>query len=181
MNFTAENICKWALENREMLIRWLRPHGGKSLLLNNELKKGPALLIFIPYNPLAEIHPLLDEVSEIIFFFFTSKILKLESCSQGSEYNCDRYLILPHCSKYLVLFKTTFSSQLPHTGLHPTQCAFVSLNSCLEQASNSSLTSSFLWWVQCKRCTASCVLSTPFCFSSPVFPEVLVQRRMDLL
>jgi len=70
MNYTAENICKWALENREMLIRWLRPHGGKSLLLNNELKKGPALLIFIPYNPLAEVHPLLDEVSEIIIFYF---------------------------------------------------------------------------------------------------------------
>lgn len=67
MNYTAENICKWALENREMLIRWLRPHGGKSLLLNNELKKGPALLIFIPYNPLAEIHPLLDEVSEMLW------------------------------------------------------------------------------------------------------------------
>ncbi|XP_074409250.1 thioredoxin domain-containing protein 11 isoform X1 [Zonotrichia albicollis] len=65
MNFTAENICKWALENREMLIRWLRPHGGKSLLLNNELKKGPALLIFIPYNPLAEIHPLLDEITKV--------------------------------------------------------------------------------------------------------------------
>ncbi|XP_071426876.1 thioredoxin domain-containing protein 11 [Pithys albifrons albifrons] len=65
MNFTAENICKWALENREMLIRWLRPHGGKSLLLNNELKKGPALLIFIPYNPLAEIDPLLDEITKV--------------------------------------------------------------------------------------------------------------------
>ncbi|XP_065500838.1 thioredoxin domain-containing protein 11 isoform X1 [Caloenas nicobarica] len=65
MNYTAENICKWALENREMLIRWLRPHGGKSLLLNNELKKGPALLIFIPYNPLAEIHPLLDEITKV--------------------------------------------------------------------------------------------------------------------
>ncbi|KAM6299357.1 thioredoxin domain-containing protein 11 isoform 1-T1 [Aegotheles albertisi] len=65
MNYTAENICKWALENREMLIRWLRPHGGKSLLLNNELKKGPALLIFIPYNPLAEIHPPLDEITKV--------------------------------------------------------------------------------------------------------------------
>lgn len=77
MNFTAENICKWALENREMLIRWLRPHGGKSLLLNNELKKGPALLIFIPYNPLAEIHPLLDEVSEIISFYFRNTICEV--------------------------------------------------------------------------------------------------------
>ncbi|XP_069726706.1 thioredoxin domain-containing protein 11 isoform X2 [Phaenicophaeus curvirostris] len=65
MNYTAENICKWAIENREMLMRWLRPHGGKSLLLNNELKKGPALLIFIPYNPLAEIHPLLNEITKV--------------------------------------------------------------------------------------------------------------------
>lgn len=62
INYTAENIYKWALENRETLLRWLRPHGGKSLLLNNELKKGPALFVFIPFNPLAESHPLIDEV-----------------------------------------------------------------------------------------------------------------------
>ncbi|XP_074821545.1 thioredoxin domain-containing protein 11 isoform X2 [Natator depressus] len=65
MNYTAENICKWALENREIFIRWLRPHGGKSLLLNNELKKGPALFLFIPFNPLAESHPLLDEITKV--------------------------------------------------------------------------------------------------------------------
>ncbi|XP_074136662.1 thioredoxin domain-containing protein 11 isoform X2 [Sminthopsis crassicaudata] len=65
MNYTAENIYKWALENREMLVQWLRPHGGKSLLLNNELKKGPALFLFIPFNPLAESHPLLDEITEV--------------------------------------------------------------------------------------------------------------------
>ncbi|XP_067407428.1 thioredoxin domain-containing protein 11 isoform X2 [Emydura macquarii macquarii] len=65
MNYTAENICKWALENRETLIRWLRPHGGKSLLINNELKKGPALFLFIPFNPLAENHPLLDEITKV--------------------------------------------------------------------------------------------------------------------
>ncbi|XP_066130940.1 thioredoxin domain-containing protein 11 isoform X2 [Saccopteryx bilineata] len=65
INYTAENICKWALENREILLRWLRPHGGKSLLLNNELKKGPALFLFIPFNPLAENHPLIDEITEV--------------------------------------------------------------------------------------------------------------------
>ncbi|XP_032098636.1 thioredoxin domain-containing protein 11 isoform X1 [Sapajus apella] len=65
LNYTAENICKWALENRETLFRWLRPHGGKSLLLNNELKKGPALFLFIPFNPLAESHPLIDEITEV--------------------------------------------------------------------------------------------------------------------
>ncbi|XP_030653701.1 thioredoxin domain-containing protein 11 isoform X1 [Nomascus leucogenys] len=65
LNYTAENICKWALENQETLFRWLRPHGGKSLLLNNELKKGPALFVFIPFNPLAESHPLIDEITEV--------------------------------------------------------------------------------------------------------------------
>ncbi|NWI59794.1 TXD11 protein, partial [Calyptomena viridis] len=93
MNYTAENICRWALENREMLIRWLRPHGGKSLLLNNELKKGPALLIFIPYNPLAEMHPLLDEVT------FDSSVtdahLKLSETFSITKYPCCNTVVLP--------------------------------------------------------------------------------------
>ncbi|XP_055963406.1 thioredoxin domain-containing protein 11 [Sorex fumeus] len=65
LNFTAENIYQWAQDNRETLVRWLRPHGGKSLLLHNELRKGPALLIFTPFDPLAESHPLLDEITAV--------------------------------------------------------------------------------------------------------------------
>ncbi|MEE6498369.1 hypothetical protein FKM82_003053 [Ascaphus truei] len=65
MNFTASNICKWALDNRETFLRWLRPHGGKSLLLNNELKKGPALFMFIPFSPLSDEQPLLGEITEM--------------------------------------------------------------------------------------------------------------------
>ncbi|XP_062820666.1 thioredoxin domain-containing protein 11 [Anolis carolinensis] len=65
MNYTAENVWKWALENGESLVRWLRPHGGKSLLLSNELKKGPALFLFLPFDPLAEHQPLVEEVSEL--------------------------------------------------------------------------------------------------------------------
>uniref|UniRef100_A0A8C5YWZ6 Thioredoxin domain containing 11 n=1 Tax=Marmota marmota marmota TaxID=9994 RepID=A0A8C5YWZ6_MARMA len=65
LNYTAENIYKWASENRETLFRWLRPHGGKSLLLHNELKKGPALFLFLPFDPLAESHPLIDEITEV--------------------------------------------------------------------------------------------------------------------
>lgn len=66
MNYTAENVCKWALENRESFIRWLRPHGGKSLLLNNELQKGPALFLFFPFDPLADSQPLVEEVSDTL-------------------------------------------------------------------------------------------------------------------
>ncbi|XP_042196882.1 thioredoxin domain-containing protein 11 isoform X2 [Callorhinchus milii] len=67
LNFTAVNLYTWAFENRETFIRWLRPHGGKSLLLNNELKKGPALLLFLPFNPLHESQPLMDEIKEVAF------------------------------------------------------------------------------------------------------------------
>nr|XP_033818927.1 thioredoxin domain-containing protein 11 isoform X2 [Geotrypetes seraphini] len=65
LNYTAQNICNWAFENRETLLRWLMPHGGKSLLMNNELKKGPALILFIPFNPLSENDPLLAEITEV--------------------------------------------------------------------------------------------------------------------
>ncbi|XP_013925551.1 PREDICTED: thioredoxin domain-containing protein 11 [Thamnophis sirtalis] len=71
LNFTAENVWKWALENRETFLRWLRPHGGKSLLLYNELKKGPALFLFLPFDPLAESHPLLDEISQLALEYKT--------------------------------------------------------------------------------------------------------------
>ncbi|XP_078096883.1 thioredoxin domain-containing protein 11 isoform X2 [Mustelus asterias] len=65
LNFTAVNVYSWAFENRETFIRWLRPHGSKSLLLNNELKKGPALLLFFPFSPLAKKQPLMEEVTEV--------------------------------------------------------------------------------------------------------------------
>ncbi|NXC18502.1 TXD11 protein, partial [Corythaeola cristata] len=47
---------------------------------------------------------------------------------QGSELNCDRYLILFHCSKYSLLFKNTFSqailSHLPYSGFLPHNITF---------------------------------------------------------
>ncbi|XP_069590148.1 thioredoxin domain-containing protein 11 isoform X1 [Ranitomeya imitator] len=76
-NFTATNLFKWALDNRERLLHWLRPHGGKSLLLNNELKKGPALFIFIPFDPLADEQPLLDEIMEVV--------LRYSRCTPSQE------------------------------------------------------------------------------------------------
>ncbi|KAG2455531.1 TXD11 protein, partial [Polypterus senegalus] len=65
LNFTSENICKWAYENLELFYRWLRPHGGKSRLMDKELKKGAALLVFLPFDPLAESQPQIDEVADI--------------------------------------------------------------------------------------------------------------------
>ncbi|MGH0114760.1 UNVERIFIED_CONTAM: hypothetical protein FKN15_046555 [Acipenser sinensis] len=65
LNFTSENICRWALEHRERLVRWLRPRGGKSRALEQELRKGAALLIFLPFDPMAPSQPLVEEVAEI--------------------------------------------------------------------------------------------------------------------
>ncbi|XP_070617595.1 thioredoxin domain-containing protein 11 isoform X1 [Erythrolamprus reginae] len=77
LDATAESVWKWALENQETFLRWLRPHGGKSLLLYNELRKGPALLLFLPFDPLAESHPLLDEISKLA--------LEYRSCNGGQQ------------------------------------------------------------------------------------------------
>ncbi|XP_041431961.1 thioredoxin domain-containing protein 11 isoform X2 [Xenopus laevis] len=102
MNFTAANICKWALDNRENLIYWLRPHGGKSLLLHNELKKGPALFMFIPYNPLAEKQPLLHEIAEVA--------LQYNSCSKSLPVNDD------HDQKQVQDRKTSSDTDSHNTG-----------------------------------------------------------------
>ncbi|XP_042294301.1 thioredoxin domain-containing protein 11 isoform X2 [Sceloporus undulatus] len=86
MNYTAENVWKWALDNRETFVRWLRPHGGKSLLLNNELKKGPALFLFLPFDPLAENHPLIDEISKLALEYnWCNKSQDTEQGASGSQ------------------------------------------------------------------------------------------------
>lgn len=51
-NFTSEGICSWVFEHRETVLQWLAPTGAKSRLLEQELTKGPALLLFLPHNPL---------------------------------------------------------------------------------------------------------------------------------
>ncbi|XP_039224011.1 thioredoxin domain-containing protein 11 [Crotalus tigris] len=105
LNFTAENVWKWALENRETFLHWLRPHGGKSLLLYNELKKGPALFLFLPFNPLAESHPLLDEISQLALEYKSCKLqgggpsvaagLHLPTAESASSPPCCNTVLLP--------------------------------------------------------------------------------------
>ncbi|XP_060755336.1 thioredoxin domain-containing protein 11 isoform X2 [Neoarius graeffei] len=52
-NFTPENICNWVYENKESIITWIQPIGQKSHTLEVELRKGPALLVFLPQSPLS--------------------------------------------------------------------------------------------------------------------------------
>lgn len=74
-NFTAEDVCDWVYENRESLVHWIQPTGAKSYSLEAELLKGPALLTFLPHNPL-QANQLLTQVSELA--------LRYHSCC-GSE------------------------------------------------------------------------------------------------
>lgn len=61
-NFTSEAICSWVFEHRETFLQWLQPPGTKSRLLEQELTKGPALLLFLPHNPLGS-NPIVHQVS----------------------------------------------------------------------------------------------------------------------
>ncbi|XP_043114082.1 thioredoxin domain-containing protein 11 isoform X3 [Puntigrus tetrazona] len=63
-NFTAQAVCDWVFENRESVIHWIQPTGGKSYSLEVELQKGPALLTFLPHNPLTA-NQLLSQVSAV--------------------------------------------------------------------------------------------------------------------
>ncbi|XP_076839004.1 thioredoxin domain-containing protein 11-like isoform X2 [Brachyhypopomus gauderio] len=65
-NFTPEAICDWVYENRENVIHWILPMGTKSYSLEAELHKGPALLTFLPHNPLRASQQLLSEVADIV-------------------------------------------------------------------------------------------------------------------
>ncbi|KAJ0051133.1 hypothetical protein NL108_014609, partial [Boleophthalmus pectinirostris] len=52
LNFTSEAICSWVFQHYESVLQWLQPPGTKSRLLERELLKGPALLLFLPHDPL---------------------------------------------------------------------------------------------------------------------------------
>uniref|UniRef100_A0A8C6SY13 Thioredoxin domain containing 11 n=1 Tax=Neogobius melanostomus TaxID=47308 RepID=A0A8C6SY13_9GOBI len=64
LNFTSEAICRWVFEHYQSVIQWLQPPGTKSRLLEEELSKGPALLLFLPHDPLgSQPSALLQQVS----------------------------------------------------------------------------------------------------------------------
>lgn len=63
-NFTSESICNWVFEHHEDILQWLQPPGTKSRLLERELNKGPALLLFLTHNPLgSSSNPVLQQVN----------------------------------------------------------------------------------------------------------------------
>lgn len=92
-NFTSDAICSWVFEHRETVLQWLQPPGTKSRLLERELTKGPALLLFLPHNPLgSEPDPVLQQVADVA--------VRYHSCDISSRVkgHCCRSLLLPESS-----------------------------------------------------------------------------------
>ncbi|XP_076585510.1 thioredoxin domain-containing protein 11 [Chaetodon auriga] len=82
-NFTSEAICRWVFEHHETVLHWLQPPGTKSRLLEYELTKGPALLLFLPHNPLGSSpSPILQQVADIA--------LRYHSCDNSNHSSLDK-------------------------------------------------------------------------------------------
>ncbi|XP_030635779.1 thioredoxin domain-containing protein 11 isoform X2 [Chanos chanos] len=98
-NFTAEELTGWVFEHRETLLHWLQPNGAKSHTLEEELQKGPALLMFLPHNPLGANHELLT-VADVA--------VRYHSCCRSSvpgaslDHPAPPSVILPQCGSTLL-------------------------------------------------------------------------------
>ncbi|KAI4876498.1 hypothetical protein NFI96_028172 [Prochilodus magdalenae] len=102
-NFTAEDICNWVYENRESFIHWIQPIRAKSYSLEAELHKGPALLTFLPHNPLAANHQLLSEVADVALRYHSCCLSELQVEGGVSAPHSGSPLPGPHCCQSLLL------------------------------------------------------------------------------
>ncbi|KAG7222577.1 hypothetical protein INR49_016174 [Caranx melampygus] len=97
-NFTSEAICSWVFEHLETVLQWMQPPGTKSRLLEQELSKGPALLLFLPHNPLgAKPNPILQQIADIA--------VRYHSCDSNNNHSsldanslCCQSVLLPESS-----------------------------------------------------------------------------------
>ncbi|XP_068583500.1 thioredoxin domain-containing protein 11 isoform X2 [Cebidichthys violaceus] len=98
-NFTSEAICSWVFEHQEAVLQWLQPPGTKSRLLEHELTKGPALLLFLPYDPLvSRPSPILQQVADIAVRYHSCHNNNHSSLAKGSHSLCCQSLLLPESS-----------------------------------------------------------------------------------
>ncbi|XP_034043581.1 thioredoxin domain-containing protein 11 [Thalassophryne amazonica] len=82
-NFTSEAICSWVFEHHETVLQWLQPPGTKSHLLEEELNKGPALLLFLPHDPLgSNPSPELQQIADIA--------VRYHSCENANHSSSDK-------------------------------------------------------------------------------------------
>ncbi|KAM4584550.1 thioredoxin domain-containing protein 11 [Odontesthes bonariensis] len=97
-NFTSGAICSWVFEHHETVLKWLQPPGTKSRLLEQELTKGPALLLFLPHNPLrSEPSPILQKVADIAVRYHSCDYSSWD-ISFASKSLCCQSVVLPESS-----------------------------------------------------------------------------------
>ncbi|XP_063331922.1 thioredoxin domain-containing protein 11 isoform X2 [Pelmatolapia mariae] len=101
LNFTSEAICRWVFENRETVLQWLQPPGTKSRLLEEELTKGPALLLFVPHDPLgSQPSPALQQVADIAVRYHSCDNSHHSSWDKSFSFRslCCQSVVLPQSS-----------------------------------------------------------------------------------
>ncbi|XP_019962331.2 thioredoxin domain-containing protein 11 [Paralichthys olivaceus] len=95
-NFTSQAICSWVFEHRETVLQWLQPPGTKSRLLEQELTKGPALLLFLPHDPLcSKPNPILHQIADIALRYHSCDINNNSGSDGRSHLLCCQSVLLP--------------------------------------------------------------------------------------
>ncbi|KAM6971839.1 thioredoxin domain-containing protein 11 [Aplochiton taeniatus] len=131
-NFTSQDICSWVFEHKETILQWLQPPGTKSRLLEQELTKGPALLLFLPHNPLGSSpDPLIMQIADVAMRYHSCNgSHHLSSWSHRdtlqSSQVCCQSLLLPDSRK---AFSTTVCElclglSRPDTASGAARCSF---------------------------------------------------------
>lgn len=127
-NFTSEAICSWVFENHETVLKWLQPPGTKSRLLEKELTKGPALLLFLPHNPLgSKPSPILQQMADIA--------VRYHSCDSSSHSTTDGFTSHSLCCQSVALPESSTSvcevclnSSQPSLTASSVRCSFPSMS-----------------------------------------------------
>ncbi|XP_022073873.2 thioredoxin domain-containing protein 11 [Acanthochromis polyacanthus] len=125
-NFTSEAICSWVFEHHETVLQWLQPPGTKSRLLEQELTKGPALLLFLPHNPLgSQPSPLLQQVADVA--------VRYHSCDSSNHSTLDGVTSHSLCCQSVALPESStnvcevcLSSSRPSLTASSVRCSFPS-------------------------------------------------------
>ncbi|KAL3996804.1 myb-related protein B [Sarotherodon galilaeus] len=127
LNFTSEAICRWVFENHETVLQWLQPPGTKSRLLEEELTKGPALLLFVPHNPLgSQPSPVLQQVADIAVRYHSCDNSHHSSWDKSFSFRslCCQSVVLPQSSTSVC--EVCLSLSWPSFTTSPLHCLFPS-------------------------------------------------------
>lgn len=131
-NFTSQDICSWVFEHQETILQWLQPPGTKSHLFEQELTKGPALLLFVPHNPIGpNPDPLIMQIADVAVRYHSCKGSDhLYSWSHRdvlqSRQVCCQSLLLPDSRKAFSTTVTELCLKLsrPDTTSSAARCSF---------------------------------------------------------